>query len=60
MGFPVLSSKELAIFTGRPMGVMYSLVQSIPIALYTVAKMSPMETSRSATWAPFSSLAPST
>ena len=32
MGFPVFSSKELAIFTGRPTGVMYSLVQSIPIA----------------------------
>ena len=33
MGLPVLSSKELAIFMGRPMGVMYSLVQSIPMAL---------------------------
>jgi hypothetical protein len=29
-GDPVLSSSELAIFTGRPMGLMYSFFQSMP------------------------------
>jgi hypothetical protein len=29
-GEPVLSSSELAIFTGRPIGLMYSFFQSIP------------------------------
>src|SRR5437773_5883835 len=32
-GSPVRSSSELAIFTGRPMGLMYSLRQSMPSAL---------------------------
>ena len=32
-GLPVVSAIELAIFTGRPMGLMYSFVQSIPKAL---------------------------
>ncbi len=33
IGRPVVSSKELAILMGRPTGVMYSLVQSMPMAL---------------------------
>jgi hypothetical protein len=33
MGSPVRSSSELAIFTGLPMGLMYSLVQSMPSVL---------------------------
>jgi hypothetical protein len=32
-GWPVWSSSELAILMGRPMGVSYSLVQSMPKAL---------------------------
>ena len=32
-GSPVRSSSELAIFTGRPMGLMYSFPQSIPSVL---------------------------
>ena len=32
-GSPVWSSSELAIFTGLPIGCMYSLCQSIPKAL---------------------------
>ena len=32
-GAPVRSSSEFAIFSGRPMGLMYSLVQSMPSTL---------------------------
>ena len=49
IGVPVSSSNELAIFKGRPMGCMYSCRQSMPKALYIVAKRSPIETIRSAT-----------
>ena len=60
IGSPVVSLMELAILIGRPIGVMYSLVQSIPKALYTVANKSPMVTVRSAICAPRSSLEPMT
>src|SRR5437764_3323398 len=60
IGSAVVSSREFAILIGRPIGVSYSLVQSIPNALYTVAKTSPMLVWRLAGLAPFSSLAPTT